>query len=220
MPDQLAYATHSAPSATMNAPMQDQSQVASAVEHALKEMKASNKRKRDTSDQGGDGKKRGVSMNNGHDEWSGSSSDFSALSHQLARHVNSNTGHANGANASSTAAAALAGLMPSLTVPQPTELSFTSTGSGNDGDSSFEMSGQENGQNQHSQGTPYNLGSFQGTGTAAQVEAARAQASAMANAGGPGKPAVGSDEWHKVRRDNHKEGRCSPDSLKLALLTP
>lgn len=158
-------------------------------------------------------------MNNGHDEWSGSSSDFSALSHQLARHVNSNTGHANGANASSTAAAALAGLMPSLTVPQPTELSFTSTGSGNDGDSSFEMSGQENGQNHHSQGTPYNLGSFQGTGTAAQVEAARAQASAMANAGGPGKPAVGSDEWHKVRRDNHKEGRCGPDFFNLALLT-
>lgn len=219
MPDQLAYATHSAPSATLNAPMQDQSQVASTVEHALKEMKASNKRKRDTSDQGGDGKKRGLSMNNGHDEWSGSSSDFSALSHQLARHVNSNTGHANGANASSTAAAALAGLMPSLTVPQPTELSFTSTGSGNDGDSSFEMSGQENGQNHHSQGTPYNLGSFQGTGTAAQVEAARAQASAMANAGGPGKPAVGSDEWHKVRRDNHKEGRCGPDFFNLALLT-
>ena len=219
MPEQLAYATHPAPSVTMNAPMQEQSQVANAVENALKELKASNKRKRDTSDQGGDGKKRGPSMNSGHDDWSNSTSDFSTLSHQLARHVNSNNGQANGANASSTAAAALAGLMPSLTVPQPTELSFTSTGSGPDGDSSFEMSGQENGQNHHSQGTPYNLGSFQGTGTAAQVEAARAQASALANAGGPGKPAVGSDEWHKVRRDNHKEGECDSAFRTLASLT-
>ena len=215
MPEQLAYATHPAPSASMNPAIQDQSQVATAVEHALKEMKASNKRKRDTSDQGGDPKKR-ASVNNGHEGWS-NPAEFSALSQQLARHVSSNNGQANGANASSTAAAALAGLMPSLTVPQPTELSFASTGSGPDGDSSFEMSGQENGQNHHSQGTPYNLGGF--PGTAAHVEAARAQANAMANAGGQGKPAVGSDEWHKVRRDNHKEGKCNPRFLLPELTT-
>ena len=205
MPDQLAYASPSTLNSAMNAPIQDQTQVAHAVENALKELKANNKRKRETSDQGGDNKKRASTGNSGHEEWSNSPSDFSTLSQHLARHVNSNNGPANGGNATSTAAAALAGLMPSLTVPQPTELSFASTGSGADGESSFEMSGQENGQNHHSQGTPYNLGSFQGT--AAQVEAARAQANALANAGGPGKPAVGSDEWHKVRRDNHKEGK-------------
>jgi hypothetical protein len=32
----------------------------------------------------------------------------------------------------------------------------------------------------------------------------------------PGKPQVGSDEWHKVRRDNHKEGsRGTTDQLPL-----
>ena len=217
MPDQMAYATHSAPSASMNPSIQDQSQVASAVEQALTQMKASNKRKRDPSDQVNDGKKRGPSVNNGHDEWSNPPSDFTALSQQLARHVNSNNGQANGANATSTAAAALAGLMPSLTVPQPTELSSASTGSGADGDSSYELSGQENGQNHHSQGPPYNLGSFQGT--AAHVEAARAQANAVANAGGPGKPAVGSDEWHKVRRDNHKEGKSRLNTSLWTRLT-
>ena len=29
---------------------------------------------------------------------------------------------------------------------------------------------------------------------------------------GGSKPAVGSDEWHKVRRDNHKEGEHIPSS--------
>lgn len=31
------------------------------------------------------------------------------------------------------------------------------------------------------------------------------------NAGGtPSKPAVGSEEWHKIRKDNHKEGQLLP----------
>lgn len=34
------------------------------------------------------------------------------------------------------------------------------------------------------------------------------------------KPAVGTDEWHKVRRDNHKEGECTLPQHKLfSLLT-
>jgi hypothetical protein len=32
---------------------------------------------------------------------------------------------------------------------------------------------------------------------------------ADADAGGPGKPHVGSEEWHRVRRNNHKEGSLS-----------
>lgn len=207
-----------------------QERAASAVEHALQELKASNKRKRNVTDHGADGKhlgsKRASSSNNvngnNHEanqlssslfsdnlRDSPNSNDFSALSQQLARHVAGvNQGLPDGSNPSSTAAAALAGIMPQLTVPQPTELSFVSTASGNDRDpqldTSFDIGGQNDGSNQHTQGTPYNLGSFQG-GTAAQVQAARESSN-----GGGSKPPVGSEEWHKVRRDNHKEGKLPP----------
>lgn len=185
-----------------------QARAATAVENHLQTVKA-NKRKRETTDQEGDGKKRSSVSNNvngnSRNDWSASGQDFTALSQQLARHVTSpNHPLANNSNPNNTAAAALAaGILPQLTVPQPTELSFVSTGSGTDDgdqqlDASFSLGGQENGQNHHTQGTPYNLGNFQGT--AAQMAAARESI----NAGN--KPAVGSDEWHKVRKDNHKEG--------------
>ena len=187
-------------------------------DHVQNEIRmASNKRKRVVTDQGGDGQKRGSVSNNvngnNRDDWSTSGQDFTTLSQQLARHVT--TPHQNvpnSSNPSNTAAAALAaGILPQLTVPQPTELSFVSTGSGTeDGDqqldTSFNLGGRENGQNHHTQGTPYNLGNFQGT--AAQVQAARDSA----NAGS--KPAVGSDEWHKVRRDNHKEGKSKSITVR------
>lgn len=208
-----------------------QESATAAVDHTLQQLKPSNKRKRDPSDHGGDHKHSGskrtstatTNLNgNGHESSdmsrvlypdnmpnpSGPSQDFNALSQQIARHV---ANHAitdnNNTNPSSTAAAALAGIMPQLTVPQPTELSFVSTGSGTDADrqldSSFDLGG-DNGPNHNVQGSPYGMGGFQGTAT--QVQNAR-----EASNGGP-KPAVGSDEWHKVRRDNHKEGKpeCYP----------
>lgn len=204
-------------------PTSQENAAAAAVDHALHQLKASNKRKRDPSDHGGEhkhsGSKRTSSANNlngnAHEATdmsrvlypdnmpnaSGSSQDFNALSQQLARHVASHGMTDNSTNPGSTAAAALAGIMPQLTVPQPTELSFVSTGSGTDADrqldSSFDMGG-DNGPNPNVQGSPYGMGGFQGTAT--QVPNARETSN-----GGP-KPAVGSDEWHKVRRDNHKEG--------------
>lgn len=36
----------------------------------------------------------------------------------------------------------------------------------------------------------------------------------------PGKPTVGSDEWHKVRRDNHKEGTFLPNTQVLTDTIP
>lgn len=196
-----------------------------AIDHALQQIKASNKRKRDPTDHGGDPQhgaaKRTVSTSlngNGHDandmartlyaDPTHAAQDFSALSQQLARHV-ANTGHnlPDHPTASSTAAAALAGIMPQLTVPQPTELSFASSVSATDVDrqleSSFDLGGPENGPNHTVQGSPYNLGGFPG-GAGAQLQAAR-----ESSTGGGSKPAVGSDEWHKVRRDNHKEGKMS-----------
>jgi len=84
-------------------------------------------------------------------------------------------------NASSTAAAALlAGSYPTMTIPQPTDVSFATQGSDNPQDSFMDDS-QQGGD------------SFMDTSTQGQ------------SSGGRNKPAVGSDEWHKVRKDNHKE---------------
>ena len=208
-----------APNSDFDSGPTEQERAASAVNEALQILKANNaKRKRDGSGSNGPaedprrpGSKRASASNqvngNGHDssDPSGTSflsssasttTDFGTLSQHLAHHASRTTQE----NASSTAAAALAGIMPSLTIPQPTELSFVSTASGSDGerqlDSSFDLSGQDNGQNHHSM--PYNVG---GLPMAAQVQAAR-----EASNNGGAKPPVGSEEWQKVRRDNHKEG--------------
>ena len=103
-------------------------------------------------------------------------------------------------DATSTAAAALA----ANGLNQPGEMSFMSTGSGTDGDqvgSSFDMGIGGGGQSQHA--GPYSLQTFSGQPTTtAQVQAAR-----DAIHGNGTKPVVGSEEWHKVRKDNHKEGK-------------
>ena len=110
-------------------------------------------------------------------------------------------------DATSTAAAALA----ANGLGQPGDMSFMSTGSGTDGDqvgSSFDMGMGANGQTQHA--GPYSLQSFTSQPTTTvQVQAAR-----DAMHGNGTKPVVGSEEWHKVRKDNHKEGE-SPINTKL-----
>ncbi len=58
--------------------------------------------------------------------------------------------------------------------------------------------GSDGDQNPHAQGATYNLDAYQGNSSA--------QAQNNDGGGGGVKPAVGTDEWHKVRRDNHKEG--------------
>jgi hypothetical protein len=91
--------------------------------------------------------------------------------------------HNGSAEHASTAAAALAGIYPTMTVPQPTDVSFATQGS--ESDRNPESSFMDNSQQQDSfmeNSTP----SGRGSGS---------------------KPAVGSDEWHKVRKDNHKEGK-------------
>lgn len=86
--------------------------------------------------------------------------------------------HQNGsAEHASTAAAALAGIYPTMTVPQPTDVSFATQGSDGDRDNSFMDNSQQ--LDSYQESTP---------------------------SGRHSKPAVGSDEWHKVRKDNHKEG--------------
>ncbi|KAI9805219.1 MAG: hypothetical protein M1825_001055 [Sarcosagium campestre] len=103
-------------------------------------------------------------------------------------------GHHNGgsehADATSTAAAALAGIYPTMTVPQPTDLSFASTVSAAEGDASFNVGEHESG---HQGGPGYDL------------EGREGQHHPLREQSGGQKPAVGSEEWHRVRRDNHKE---------------
>ncbi|KIN05935.1 hypothetical protein OIDMADRAFT_189604 [Oidiodendron maius Zn] len=95
-------------------------------------------------------------------------------------------GAADHASASSTAAAALAGIYPTMTIPQPTDVSFATQNSDPDRnpESSFMDNSQQGGDSFMETSTP----SGRGSGS---------------------KPAVGSDEWHKVRKDNHKEGKFS-----------
>ena len=214
MSDHLTYEENRGPTS--------QDRTAEAVDQALQQIKASNKRKRENSDHGGEdpshpGSKRPSSSNNLNGNHDGgdisrqmypdpttAGQDFSALSQHLVRHVgNPNHGLPENSHASSTAAAALAGIMPQLTVPQPTDLSFVSAGSGPEGDrqldTSFDLGGPDVAANHNVQGSPYHMGGFQGGG--GPVPGGRE----VSNGGGI-KPAVGSEEWHKVRRDNHKEG--------------
>lgn len=107
--------------------------------------------------------------------------DESLQDYNLHQDQNGSAAHAN--NASSTAAAALAGIYPTMTIPQPTDVSFATQPSDSNPEGSFMDNSQQ-------------------------------EASFMENSTTPGrtsKPAVGSDEWHKVRKDNHKEGKsiCS-----------
>lgn len=93
----------------------------------------------------------------------------------------------NGAeHASSTAAAALAGIYPTMTIPQPTDVSFATQGSGDQNQDSFMDNSQQGDDSFLQNATPSRPSS---------------------------KPAVGSEEWHKVRKDNHKEGMLEVISI-------
>lgn len=115
--------------------------------------------------------------------------DFNALSnHNNADH----TGQSNGANAvrdpSDTAAAALTAYN-GMTVPQPTEMSFQPQTSATDHGASFNLGEQ----------SPFTLDTLKNPGQGGNSTSPTQSTPSQ-------KPAVGSDEWHRIRRDNHKEG--------------
>lgn len=120
-------------------------------------------------------------------------SDFNALQQAAAGAEHGDA--ADPANASSTAAAAL--VYPTIHAPQPSEENFAA------------QLGVE--QEQHHEGSSYS-------------DALHLDHQALASAGvspptgtpylggirmPTPKPAVGSEEWHKMRKDNHKEGAYS-----------
>ncbi|KAF2811703.1 uncharacterized protein BDZ99DRAFT_518956 [Mytilinidion resinicola] len=108
-------------------------------------------------------------------------------------------GGASSSNAGDTAAAALAHY--SMTVPQATELSFQATGSAGDGTS---FMGDHGVHQQQQHGMPDTSMDVLQTPSKYEDPGNSAANDSPPNAGGH-KPTVGSDEWHKVRRDNHKE---------------
>jgi bHLH factor len=119
-------------------------------------------------------------------------------------HQDFTTGNQNGgtdhASASSTAAAALAGIYPTITIPQATDVSFATQASEADrNDASFNMDDSQQ-----------NDSFLENSGSGGQSSGGR-------GSGSGSKPAVGSEEWHKVRKDNHKEGQLldSPRSLRF-----
>ncbi len=102
------------------------------------------------------------------------------------------------ANASSTAAAAL-GIYPTMSIPQPTNLQFQT---------------QDSQQNQQQQNQSFMDNGPQDDSSYMDPPSATPQGSrSQVN-----KPAVGSEEWHKVRKDNHKEGTsCHHHSLPFII---
>jgi hypothetical protein len=112
-------------------------------------------------------------------------------------------GGTNTSSAGDTAAAALAHY--SMTVPQATELSFQTQTSGGEG-ASFNMGDHAVHQQQQQPG----MQDFSLEALKAATQTVRSAAQAATNESPPNsgghKPPVGSEEWHKVRRDNHKEG--------------
>lgn len=158
-------------------------EVANAMRGDDGHMNHSQKRKREPGviDDTRRGNKRissNISRNKDHQDNVQALQDYNSLQHS---HLESHNGPAEHA---STAAAALAGIYPQMTVPQPAEVSFGNPGSDSsrNQDSSFMDNSQ---QGQDSFMDSQNQSGDRGSTT---------------------KPAVGSEEWHKVRKDNHKEG--------------
>lgn len=100
------------------------------------------------------------------------------------------------ASTASTAAAAL-GMYPTMQVPQSTEETFASQHVG-DGSG---VGGPDT--------SPYNTADVSGVGQAEGLQALGGDSNGVVKrpiSGIQVKPAVGTDEWHKMRKDNHKEG--------------
>jgi len=127
---------------------------------------------------------------------------------QLVQHATDPSLHQNGggnaSSASDTAAAALSHHF-SMSVPQSTERAFQNQGAAGEGDRSLNTSFNMGDHNVHH--SPHGMGEYNLDALKAGTHQAGAapQESPPATTTPTQKPPVGSEEWHKVRRDNHKE---------------
>ncbi|KAF2443823.1 hypothetical protein P171DRAFT_432992 [Karstenula rhodostoma CBS 690.94] len=153
------------------------------------------KRKRDTRDQGNS--RPAPSANHGNSDLTDQA--FASLAaHNASANGDDMQQQFDGANNQSmgeTAAAAIAHYQ--MTVPQATELSFQPQSS--TGDSSFNM-----GDHHQSQGMQdFSLEALKAATSSSRTGQSSGNGSPPTTSSH--KPTVGSEEWHKVRRDNHKE---------------
>lgn len=159
----------------------------------------SNKRKRDSRDSGPANVRSAPASNDTSDLQFLAAHNASTNDEEMQQHFDQNGG-ANASSVGDTAVAALA-YHHQMNVPQATELSFQT-------------------QNSSGEGASFNMGDHQTQQTGMQdfsLEALKAatqtprSGQAVTNESPPNtgghKPPVGSEEWHKVRRDNHKEGQ-------------
>ncbi|KAF1961173.1 hypothetical protein CC80DRAFT_513142 [Byssothecium circinans] len=161
-----------------------------------------NKRKRNSRDQGPT--RPAPSANTGNDLSDQATASF-LVAHNSAANDNDmqqqfdvhQNGGASTASVGDTAAAALA--YHQMTVPQPTELSFQPQGSGGDG-SSFNMGDHHQ---QQAAMQDFSLEALKAATSTSRGGQATGNDSPPTTS--THKPQVGTDEWHKVRRDNHKE---------------
>ena len=125
--------------------------------------------------------------------------DFSALAQATAADHHNDA--ADSTSASSTAAAALS-MYPSLHVPQSTEEAFAAQ-------ATPETHHDESAFNSHAVNhtPPDGLPLPPPPSTIQQPPSNGVQPEQRYSAPPNAKPAVGSEEWHKMRKDNHKEGR-------------
>lgn len=115
-------------------------------------------------------------------------------------------GASNPSNATATAAAALAGIFPTMTVPQPTFGNSAAAGDPDRNiDPSFGLGDNEGGQHQHALPN-FDLDDVSRRTRLPQLPTIPPQSSTGGGSSSSNKPIVGSEEWHRVRRDNHKEG--------------
>ncbi|KAH7037750.1 uncharacterized protein B0I36DRAFT_345822 [Microdochium trichocladiopsis] len=124
--------------------------------------------------------------------------DFSALQQATVEHPES----ADSANASSTAAAALGTMYPSIHIPPSTDETFAAHPDpepDQHADPAFNAN-----EIIHADGLPRSNSSAASISQPSPQNGARPSHSPYSGGLVP-KPAVGSEEWHKLRKDNHKE---------------
>ncbi|KAM3423388.1 hypothetical protein BST61_g821 [Cercospora zeina] len=122
-------------------------------------------------------------------------------------HAHPHMGHQPGQSASDTAAAAMA-QYHTMTVPQSTEQSFLNQANEQGGDRPANTTLDQGGLGDQQRAPSF--GDFDPNGSHPNLAPAPNGAGSPTGKGanhgqGNSKPQVGTEEWHKVRRDNHKE---------------
>ena len=131
--------------------------------------------------------------------------DFDALQ-QATQDEHHHTDGPDPSSATSTAQAVL-GMYPTLHVPPSTEEQFAAQMAAEGGDHDGNPANNFGQDMPHPGGLIDTTSPVQGAQTPSNGMPPGAHRYSTSMSGGTPKPTVGSEEWHKMRKDNHKEGR-------------